>query len=169
MNSILAIMSVVLLMGEAWIKEATMQNLHDPQSQQQTNSAAETSNWHTYTNIEFGFEFRYPDHWKEANTRTDKAKVIWINFSSSFEGSTRNVLYVKIFPDRRTFSLEERLIAGNATARQVTVDKTTQNLYGDFLELPTVMISNNDLLVEIGDPSKEGCLNQILATFRFSK
>jgi len=78
-------------------------------------------------------------------------------------------LYVKVFPDRHAFSVEERLIAGNATATPVTVDKTTQNLYGDFLDIPTVMISNNDVLVEIGDPSHEGHLKQILATFRFSK
>jgi hypothetical protein len=49
------------------------------------------------------------------------------------------------------------------------VDKTTQHLYGDFLGIPTVMISNNDVLVEIGDPSHEGYLKQILATFRLSK
>src|SRR2546426_2796195 len=32
-----------------------------------------------------------------------------------------------------------------------------------------VMISHGNLLLEIGDPSKEGYLTQILATFRFSK
>ena len=32
-----------------------------------------------------------------------------------------------------------------------------------------VMISHGNLLLEIGDPSKEGYLTQILATFRLSK
>ena len=61
------------------------------------------------------------------------------------------------------------MIAGNATATQVTVGKTTQNLYQDFLGIPTVMISRDDVLVEIGDPSHEGYLKQILTTFRFSE
>jgi hypothetical protein len=169
MNSILAITSMVLFMGGAYMEDATEQRPEDPQSQQQNTSATKTTNWRTYTNTKFGFKFRYPDHWREANTKTDKANVVWINFSSSSDGNTRNVLYVKVFPDRRTFSLEERMIAGNATATQVTVDKTSQKLYADFLELPTVMISNNDLLVEMGDPSKEGYLKKILGTFRFSK
>jgi hypothetical protein len=169
MNSILAIASAMLLMSQACDKDATAQRFQDRQTRQQTNSVAETSSWRTYTNTKFGFEFRYPNHWREANTITDKAKVIWINFYSSSAGAARNVLYVKVFPDRHAFSVEERLIAGNATATPVTVDKTTQNLYGDFLDIPTVMISNNDVLVEIGDPSHEGYIKQILAMFRFSK
>jgi hypothetical protein len=169
MNSVLAITSAMLLIGGACNKDANVQRLQDQPTRQQINSAADTSSWRTYTNTKFGFEFRYPNHWNEANTVTDKANVIWINFSSSSAGSVRNVLYVKVFPDRHAFSVEEKLIAGNATATQVTVDKTTQNLYGDFLDVPTVMISNNGLLVEIGDPSHEGYLKQILATFRFSR
>ncbi len=78
-------------------------------------------------------------------------------------------MYVKIFPDRDAFSIEERLIAANATATQVTVDNTTQNLYGDFRDIPAAIISRGSLLLEIGDPSKEGYLTQILATFRFLK
>jgi len=78
-------------------------------------------------------------------------------------------LYVKVFLDRDAYSIEERLIAANATVTQVTVDNTTQNLYGDFRDIPTVMISNGNLLLAIGDPSKEGYLRQILATFRFLK
>ena len=65
--------------------------------------------------------------------------------------------------------MEERLIAANATVTQVTMDNTTQHLYGDFRDIPTAMISNGNLLLEIGDPSKEGYLTQILATFRFLK
>jgi hypothetical protein len=168
MNSILAVLLAMLLIGGACNKDATVQRLPDQQTRLQTNSAADTSSWHTYTNTKFGFEFRYPNHWREAYTITDKANVIWINFSSSSAGSSRNVLYVKVFPDRHAFSVEEKLIAGNATATQVTVDKTTQNLYGDFLDVPTVMISKDDVLVEMGDPSHEGHLKQILATFRFS-
>src|SRR2546422_7766393 len=61
------------------------------------------------------------------------------------------------------------LIAANSTATPVTVDNTTQSLYADFRDIPTVMISHSNLLLEIGDPSKEGYLTQILATFRFSK
>ncbi len=169
MNSILAIISVALLLGGACNKNTADQHPQASQSPQQNNSTPESASWRTYTNTKFGFEFRYPDHWREANTRTDKANVAWINFSSSSDGVTRNVLYVKVFPDRHTFSIEETLIAGNSNATQVTVDKTTQNLYADFLDLPTAMISNNDLLIEIGDPSKEGYLKQILATFTFSK
>jgi hypothetical protein len=150
MNSLLAMTSAMLLVGAACGHGAT-------------------SRWRTYSNTNVGFEFRYPNQWREANTRTDKANVTWINFSSSSAGAARNVLYVKVFPDRHAFSVEERLIAGNATATQIAVDKTTQNLYEDFLGIPTVMISNNDVLVEIGDPSHEGYLKQILATFRFSK
>jgi len=148
---------------------ATAQRVQNRQTQQQPNAAVETSSWRTYTNPKLGFAFRYPGHWNEANTITDKANITWINFYSSSAGAARNVLYVKVFPDRRAFSLEERLIAGNATATQITVDKTTQHLYADFLDLPTVLISHNDVLVEIGDPSHEGYLKQILAPFRFSK
>ena len=61
------------------------------------------------------------------------------------------------------------LMTGNATATPVTIDNTTQHLYADFLDIPTAMIVRNDLLVEIGDPSHEGYLKQILATFRFSR
>jgi len=78
-------------------------------------------------------------------------------------------LYVKVFPDRDPYSLEERLIAANASVTRVTVDNTTQNLYSDFRDIPTVMISHGNLLLEIGDPSKEGYLTPILATFRFVK
>jgi len=130
---------------------------------------AALSTWRTYSNTTLGFEFRYPNHWSEANTIVDRAKVTWINFSASSRGAARNVLYVKIFPDRDAFAVEERLIAANATATRVTVDNTTQNLYGDFRDIPTVMISHGNLLLEIGDPSKEGYLTQILATFRFLK
>ena len=130
---------------------------------------AAPSPWRVYSNTTLGFEFRYPNHWSEANTIIDRAKVTWINFSASSAGATRNVLYVKIFPDRDAYSIEQRLIAVNATATQVTVDNTTQNLYGDFRDIPTVMISHGNLLLEIGDPSKEGYLTQILATFRFLK
>jgi len=127
------------------------------------------SSWRSYTNTTLGFAFRYPGDWSEANTIVDRAKVKWINFSASSAGATRNVLYVKIFPDRDAYAVEERLIAANATATPVTVDNTTQSLYGDFRDIPTVMISHSNLLLEIGDPSKEGYLTQILATFRFSK
>lgn len=130
---------------------------------------AAPSTWRVYSNTTLGFEFRYPNHWSEANTVTDRAKVTWINFSASSRGATRNVLYVKVFLDRDAYSIEERLIAANATVTQVTVDNTTQNLYGDFRDIPTVMISNGNLLLAIGDPSKEGYLRQILATFRFLK
>ncbi len=130
---------------------------------------AAPSTWRVYSNTTLGFEFRYPNHWSEANTVTDRAKVTWINFSASSRGATRSVLYVKIFPDRDAFSIEERLIAANATATQVTVDNTTQNLYGDFRDIPAAIISRGSLLLEIGDPSKEGYLTQILATFRFLK
>ena len=127
------------------------------------------SSWRRYTNTTLGFAFRYPNAWSEANTIIDRAKVTWINFSASSRGATTNVLYVKVFPDRDAYAVEERLIAANATATRVTVDITTQNLYGDFRDVPTVMISHGNLLLEIGDPSKEGYLTQILATFRFSK
>jgi len=130
---------------------------------------AAPSTWRVYSDTTLGFEFRYPNHWSEANTVTDRAKVTWINFSASSRGATRNVLYVKVFLDRDAYSIEERLIAANATVTQVTVDNTTQNLYGDFRDIPTVMISNGNLLLAIGDPSKEGYLRQILATFRFLK
>jgi hypothetical protein len=130
--------------------------------------AQDTSSWRTYTNTRFGFVFRYPSHWREANTTTDKANTIWINFSSSSNGATRNVLYVEVFTDRRAFAAQQQLLAGNATATQVTVDKTTQHLYEDFLDIPTALIVKNDLFVEIGDPSHEGKLRQILATFKFS-
>jgi hypothetical protein len=169
MKSILACCSALLLTIGACNKDASVQRLPDLQSRQQIDSSAETASWRTYTNTEAGFEFRYPDNWREANTVIDKAKIVWVNFSSSSAGATRNVLYVKIFPDRQAYSLEERLIASNATATQVTVDKTTQTLYGDFLDTPTAMISNNDMVVEIGDPSHEAHLKQILATFRFRK
>jgi len=150
MKSMLAITSAMLLAGQARGQDAT-------------------SSWRTYSSVKFGFEFKYPNQWREANIVTDKANVTWINFSASSAGAARNVLYVKVFPDRHAFSVEERLIAGNATATQVTVGKTTQNLYQDFVGIPTVMISRDDVLVEIGDPSHEGYLKQILATFRFSK
>src|SRR5881296_1911391 len=84
------------------------------------------SSWRTYTNTTLGFAFRYPSHWTEADIITDRAKVKWINFSTSSAGATRNVLYVKIFPDRDAHAVEERLIAANATATPVTVDNTTQ-------------------------------------------
>jgi len=150
MNSLVAFTLAMVLMGAA--------------CKQQT-----PSSWRTYTSTTLGFEFRYPGHWTEANIITDRAKVQWINFSTSSAGATRNVLYVKIFPDRDAHAVEERLIAANATATPVTVDNTTQSLYGDFRDIPTVMISHGNLLLEIGDPSKEGYLTQILATFRFSK
>ena len=127
------------------------------------------SSWRNYTNTSLGFAFKYPSDWSEANTIIDRAKVTWINFSASSRGATRNVLYVKIFPDRGAYAVEERLIAANATATQVTVDNTTQNLYGDFRDIPTVMISHSNLLLEIGDPSNEAHLTNILATFRFLK
>ena len=127
------------------------------------------SSWRTYTNTTLGFAFRYPGHWTEANIMTDRAKVRWINFSASSAGATRNVLYVKIFPDRDAYAVEERLIAANATATPVTVDNSTQRLYADFRDVPTAMISKGNLLLEIGDPSNEGSLDQIIATFRFSK
>ena len=127
------------------------------------------SSWRSYTNTALGFAFRYPSDWSEANTIVDRAKVTWINFAASSAGATRNVLYVKIFPDRDAYAVEERLIAAKATATRVTVDNTTQNLYGDFRDVPTAMISNGNLLLEIGDPSNEGYLTNILATFRFSK
>jgi len=130
---------------------------------------AAPSTWRVYSNATLGFEFRYPNHWSEANTVADRAKVTWINFSASSAGAAGNVLYVKVFPDRDPYSIEERLIAANATVTQVTVDNTTQHLYGDFRDIPTAMISNGNLLLEIGDPSKEGYLTQILATFRFLK
>lgn len=131
------------------------------------NSAADTSSWRTYTNTKFGFEFKYPGHWREANTTTDKANTIWINFSSPSGGATRNVLYVEVFSDPHAFAVQETLLAGNATATPVTVDRTTQHLYADFLDIPTALIAKNDLLMEMGDPSHEGYLKQILATFRF--
>jgi len=150
LNSLLVIPLAVVLVVEACKKEAP-------------------SSWRSYTNTTLGFAFRYPRDWSEANTIIDRAKVTWINFSASSRGATRNVLYVKIFPDRDAYSIEERLIAANATATQVTVDNTTQNLYGNFRDIPTVMISHGNLLLEIGDPSNEGYLTNILATFRFSK
>jgi len=150
LNSLLVIPLAVVLVVEACKKEAP-------------------SSWRSYTNTTLGFAFRFPRDWSEANTIIDRAKVTWINFSASSRGATRNVLYVKIFPDRDAYSIEERLIAANATATQVTVDNTTQNLYGNFRDIPTVMISHGNLLLEIGDPSNEGYLTNILATFRFSK
>ena len=150
LNSLLLIPLALVLVGQACKKEAP-------------------SGWRSYTNTTLGFAFRYPNAWSEANTIIDRAKVTWINFSASSRGATRNVLYVKIFPDRDAYSIEERLIAANATATQVTVDNTTQNLYGDFRDIPTAMISNGNLLFEIGDPSNEGYFTNILATFRFSK
>src|SRR4029077_18831426 len=78
------------------------------------------SSWRNYTNTSHGFAFRYPSDWSEANTIIDRAKVTWINFSTSSRGATRNVLYVKIFPDRDAYAVEERLIAANATATRVT-------------------------------------------------
>ena len=169
MKSILACALVMLIAGEGCNKDASVQRLQDGQTQQQIISTPDTAGWRTYTSAKFGFEFRYPNHWSEANTVTDKANIIWINFSSSSAGSSKNVLYVKIFPDSHAYSVEEGLISGNATLTKVTVDKTAQNLYGDFLDIPTAMISRNDLLIEIGDPSHEGYLKQILATFRFLK
>jgi hypothetical protein len=159
MNPLLAVTSAMLLMGAVCGKDAIVQR----------RQMRDTSSWRTYTNTTFRFAFRYPSHWREANTITDKANTIWINFSSSSGGATRNVLYVEVFNDRHAFTVQERLLAGNATVTPVTVDKTTQHLYGDFLDIPTAMIANNDLLVEIGDPSHEGYLEQILATFRFLK
>ena len=150
LNSLLVIPLAVVLVVEACKKEAP-------------------SSWRSYTNTTLGLAFRFPRDWSEANTIIDRAKVTWINFSASSRGATRNVLYVKIFPDRDAYSIEERLIAANATATQVTVDNTTQNLYGNFRDIPTVMISHGNLLLEIGDPSNEGYLTNILATFRFSK
>ena len=150
MNSLLAITLAMILAAGACKKDAQ-------------------SSWRTYSDTTLGFEFRYPNHWTEANIITDRAKVTWINFSASSAGATRNVLYVKIFPDRDAYSVEERLIAANATVTHVTVDNTTQRLYGDFRDVPTVMISKGNLLLEIGDPSNERSLTQILATFRFSK
>lgn len=129
--------------------------------------AGDTSSWRTYTNTKFRFAFKYPGHWREANTTTDKANTLWINFSASSAGATRNVLYVEIFTDRHAFAVQERLLAGNAAVMQVMVDKTMQHLYPGFLDIPTAMIAKDDLLVEIGDPSREGVLRQILATFRF--
>ena len=150
LNSLLVIPLALVLVVEACRKEAP-------------------SSWRSYTNTTLGFAFRYPSAWSEANTIIDRAKVTWINFSASSRGATTNVLYVKIFPDRDAFSIEERLIAANPTATQVTVDNTTQNLYGNFRDIPTAMISHGSLLLAIGDPSKEGYLTQILATFRFLK
>ncbi len=149
-NSLLVIPLALVLVVEACKKDAP-------------------SSWRSYTNTTLGFAFRYPSDWSEANTIVERAKVTWINFAASSAGATRNVLYVKIFPDRDPYSIEERLIAANATATRVTVDNTTQNLYADFRDIPTVMISHGNLLLEIGDPSQEGYLTQILATFKFLK
>lgn len=162
MNPLLAVTSALFLTGHVGDKDAMVQ-------WRQISVAEDSSHWRTYTNTRLGFEFSYPAHWREALTITDKANTIWINFSSSSAGTIRNVLYVEVFPDRHAFAVQERLLAGNATTTQVTVDKTTQHLYADFQDIPTAMIAKNDLLVEMGDPSHEGYLKQILATFRFLK
>ena len=150
LNSLLVIPLALVLVVEACKKEAP-------------------SSWRSYANTTLGFAFRYPSDWSEANTVVDRAKVTWINFAASSGGATRNVLYVKIFPDRDAYAVEERLIAANAAATRVIVDNTTQNLYGDFRDVPTAMIANGNLLLEIGVPSNERYLTNILATFRFSK
>jgi hypothetical protein len=130
---------------------------------------ATRADWLTYSDPSHQFEFKYPKNWQQANTRTDRANIIWVNFGRQSAGVGRNTLYVKVFPDRALFEIEERLIASRATLVQLTVDGTDQHLYPDFPDIPTAFISRGSLYVEIGDPSAEGHLRQILGTFRFAK
>jgi hypothetical protein len=131
--------------------------------------ATTTAEWRTYTSPTQGFEFKYPKHWQLANTRTDRANITWVNFGRQSAGVGQNTLYVKVFPDQTSFAIEERIIASNATLTPITVDGTPQRLYADFRDIPTALISRDNLRVQIGDPSGEGFLRQILGTFRFIK
>jgi hypothetical protein len=128
-----------------------------------------TTDWLTYSNSTHHFEFKYPKQWQQANTRTDRANIMWVNFVRQSAGVGRNTLYVKIFPDHASFAIEERIIGAHATLTPVTVDGTAQHLYADFSDTPTAFISRDNLYVEIGDPSGEGYLRQIVGTFRFIK
>ena len=44
-------------------------NTKTPPANTQTNSQVETSNWKTYIDSEYGFEFKYPEDWKEIKNK----------------------------------------------------------------------------------------------------
>lgn len=90
-------------------------NTVDTNTSSQTNTNAtpttgeiDTSNWLTYSNVEYGFSFRYPSDWKIQQKGSyinvyspEKAKELAVDPVTSPD------LYIKIEEDKNTDSVEE--------------------------------------------------------------
>lgn len=137
----------------------------------------DTSDWQTYQNEEFGFEFKYPKDWKTVYVKgvcsTAGYGVAYVSISP--QNLPRNEAGgTNICIDTNSFNYEDLLLAMNWEEKRkvlvnnisgVVFDKKDEN--GEWLNFDTYNLSNGEVLYSFTDTGKKdiGVLQQILLSF----
>jgi len=134
-----------------------------------TTPEGDFKDWKTYADAKNKFQFKYPNQWVPEWPTIDKAGIIWVNFSLEDPASTKNTLYLKIFPNQKLFTSEKNIISSNAHLTPVVADDSQAGYYSDFTDIPTAFIAGHNLFLEIGEPNNGDHVLKILSTFKFTK
>lgn len=143
------------------------------------------SDWKTYRNEEYGFEFKLPVGWIEnERTKTPEGDIM-INFASpeaqagpkfDFYGGELNVyiidnaeaLSINDYYDKLWgIGWEKEVLSG---IKDIIVDSRNGKLLSNVIGESTVqilVISDHKRIIEIEDASRNSIVNQILFTFKF--
>lgn len=169
---------VIVLIGIVYFTFPDKLDYLEPQVNTVPNNVMDTAGWKTYTNAEYGFEFKYPLGWdfeENPNANSDEAEIVSV--AETYYGHV--TVYLLRGPiewvgnDGLTYQMgEEKLGGKNAVSKTGYVDgQLAQRHFIVEFDSTTVVISavpfgNYDTYSE---PEKWEKLDQILSTFKFTK
>jgi len=136
------------------------------------NSNTQTADWKTYTNAEYGFEFKYPPGYEVTDLEKKDFFIVRAAGDVSRENPAYPYLtieflsesYLKVLEVEQQKSPQEinNIVIGNVSSKEFLYSSEMGNTFQE------IIIPKNNQAIRISS-SKGGLLDPLLSTFKFIK